>query len=112
MAFLPNTSSANLSNADLSNAELKNADLSGAVFKGTILKNADLTNVKLFQVRDLTQSQIKSAFNWEEAFYEGCYENGKWVIKEEANDRYIDHLRNNKSETTNNDERFDCESSN
>ena len=59
-----------LKNAKLQGAILKQASLSGADFTDAELKDADLQGAKFFQTKGITPSQIKSAKNWQVAYYD------------------------------------------
>jgi len=59
-----NLSGANLQGANLASAYLQRADLSGAD-----LQKADLTEADLRDATGLTATQVKTAANWELAFY-------------------------------------------
>jgi uncharacterized protein YjbI with pentapeptide repeats len=70
-----NLRAADLSFADLSGARLFGADLFGAGFFGADLRfadlrYADLTGADLSRAKYLTVEQVKSAYNWEKAFYD------------------------------------------
>ena len=65
---------ANLENARLSGADLWQADLSGAILQRANLKQAnlskaDLSKADLSSARGLSPFRIKSASEWEKAFY-------------------------------------------
>ncbi len=63
-------SGANLCDADLSEANLSNADFSEAELVGALLQGADLSRAKLAEnVKDLSAFQVKTARNWEHAYY-------------------------------------------
>ena len=90
-----NLSSANLSDANLSDANLSSADLSSADLSNTNVFNTNLSGANLINTRNLTNSQIKSAYSWKKAIYKGNYnkEQDKWIIDEEANRKYIEQLK-------------------
>ena len=60
---------ADLSRADISGTNLSGTNLSGADLCEANLSRADLNLAQLSYVRGLVPSQIKSAVNWEAAFY-------------------------------------------
>ena len=70
---------ANLQEADLSDANLQGADLRGANLQGADLRGANLQEADLWraslqgaylrEAEGLTASQVKTARNWELAFY-------------------------------------------
>ena len=65
-----NFSGANLSEANLSEANLCEANLSEALLLGALLLGADLNKAKFEDnVKDLMPSQIRTAKNWETAYY-------------------------------------------
>ncbi|MGK7956908.1 MAG: pentapeptide repeat-containing protein [Crocosphaera sp.] len=91
---------ANLEDTNLSSANLKDADLGYADLKNADLSNANLNNTYLMDIENLTPNQIKSACNWDKAFYIYSYynnQNSKWIIDEEANKAYIEELEQDKA---------------
>ena len=68
-------------------------------FKEVDLLGANLDGAHLIEAKNLTPSQIKSACYWETAIYKGHWndEQKKWVIDEEANEQYIDQLKEDKA---------------
>jgi uncharacterized protein YjbI with pentapeptide repeats len=60
-----NLSEANLSEANFSEANLSETQLLGALFQGSNLSKANLED----NVKDLSPSQIRSAKNWEAAYF-------------------------------------------
>ncbi len=86
--------SADLSYAYLRDADLSNADLSNANLSCANLSNANLSSAYLIEAKNLTSPQIKSARNWEKAFYKGEYDAAKdeWIVNQEANQQYIKEL--------------------
>lgn len=63
-------SGANLCDADLSEANLTEASFSDAVLVGALFQGADLNRAKLEEnIKDLSPFQIKTAKNWESAYY-------------------------------------------
>ena len=96
-----NLSKANLSGADLEEADLSGANLSKAILlkanlSGANLSGADLNGAYLIKLKkELEPSQIKSASNWDKAFYKGSLNKSekKWVVDKKANDEYIKQLK-------------------
>ncbi len=64
-----NLSETNLTGIDLSGADLRKANLSGANLSGVNLSEANLSGVNLFNIKSLSNAQIKLACNWKEAIY-------------------------------------------
>ncbi len=95
-------SKANLIYADLSNANLSEAYLSNANLSNADLSKANLESAYLIEVQNLTSSQIKSAKNWEKAFYKGEYDTkkNKWIVNQEANQQYIKELKKDTNSDT------------
>jgi uncharacterized protein YjbI with pentapeptide repeats len=63
-------SGANLCDANLSEANLCEANFSNAVLVGALFQGADLNKAKLEEnIKDLSPFQIKTAKNWQSAFY-------------------------------------------
>lgn len=60
---------ADLQEANLVGANLQEAMPLGANFQGAVLRDANLQGTKLVTTRGLTARQVKSAKNWELAFY-------------------------------------------
>ncbi len=84
---------AKLEGANLGGTKLKGADLGGANLKdaylyGTKLEGANLYGAKLINVQNLTDSQIKSACNWDKAIYKQDHS---------ENQKYIEALKKDKS---------------
>lgn len=105
-----NLSNANLSNADLYRTNLSSTDLSNTNFAKTNLyrtdlgnanlaeanlKNANLTYANLKSAKNLTPTQIKSACNWEKAYYKGRFDHeySEWIIDKAANEQFIKQLQ-------------------
>jgi uncharacterized protein YjbI with pentapeptide repeats len=65
-----NCRNARLLKADLLTANLSNADLAGADVEGASFKSANLRGTILKGVKNLTNTQIKTACYWEEAIYD------------------------------------------
>ncbi|MDJ0536013.1 MAG: pentapeptide repeat-containing protein [Xenococcaceae cyanobacterium MO_207.B15] len=91
-----------LSKANLSKANLIDAYLSNAYLSNAYLIDAELESTYLIEVKNLTSSQIKSARNWEKAFYKGEFdaEKYKWIVNQEANQQYIKELEQDTSSDT------------
>jgi len=99
-----NLEEANLSQADLyrtnlSSSQLKNANLSQASLYRTNLSQANLQNTNLeraflINTKHLTSTQIKSACNWEIAYYQGHFDADyeQWIINAPANQQFIEQL--------------------
>ena len=98
--------SANLSDAGLRSVDLRSANLSGANLSSADLYSANLENASLIEVLNLTDSQIKSACNWDKALYKGRYERFEWIVDEVANQKYIEKLKQDK--TSDPKEPVDC----
>jgi uncharacterized protein YjbI with pentapeptide repeats len=65
-----NFSAANLSEANLSDANLSDANLSETVLLGALFLEADLNRANLeSNVKELMPSQIRTAKNWETAYF-------------------------------------------
>jgi len=63
-------SGANLCDANLSDANLNEANFSETVLVGALLQGADLSKAKMeVSVKDLSPSQIRTAKNWECAYF-------------------------------------------
>ena len=91
--------SATLISANLYSAYLNGAYLNGAYFESATLIDANLESATLIDAKNLTSQQIKSACNWEKAFYKGNFdeEQRRWIIDEEANQEYIEKLKADKA---------------
>ena len=90
-----NLSSAYLISSNLSSADLSHSDFSNAHFFNTNLSSANLIDTDLSHTQNLTLSQIKTACNWEEAFYKSNWDHEKreWIVNEKANKQYIEKLK-------------------
>ena len=92
---------ADLFRADLAGADLAGADLFRADLRGADLAGADLAGADLVGVRNLSNIQIKSACNWEQAVYtdaEFDRENWQWIVKDkQANQQRIESIREDKA---------------
>ena len=75
------------------------AHLNNANFSNTNLNNANFNNSYFINVKNLTPFQIKSACNWEKAFYKGHYnhENFQSIVDQQANQKYIEQLKQDKA---------------
>ena len=93
--YLANLSNANLSNANLKNADIYRANLSNANLKSVDITNANLSSAILINTKNLTPTQIKSACNWENAFYKGQFDDDyeEWIIDKQANQQFIELLQ-------------------
>ncbi|MGK7939468.1 MAG: pentapeptide repeat-containing protein [Crocosphaera sp.] len=94
-----NLSYAYLRYANLSYANLSYANLSYANLRYANLRYANLKDAYLIDTKYLKATQIKLACNWDQAFYEGYYddEKGEWIVDEEANKAYIEELKQDKA---------------
>ena len=94
-----NLSGANLSGANLSGANLSSADLYFANITGANFIDANLNGIFLDDVKNLTNFPIKSACFWNEAIYQGHWDNKKqkWIADNKANQQYIEQLKKDKS---------------
>ena len=86
--------SANLESANLESATLKFANLADAN-----LEEANLENTNFIRVKNLTNSQIKSACNWDKAVYKNNWDDNKriWIADDKANQQYIEQLKQDKA---------------
>jgi len=64
-----NLQGTNLRGASLKNAQLNEANFQGANFGGADLTNADLFSANLREVKEMEPYRIKTAENWNRAFY-------------------------------------------
>ena len=111
---ITNLHRADLEGADLEGANLDRANLDRANLDHANLDRANLKNAILVDEIDNnpTSSQIKSACNWEKAYYKGKYdyETGKWNFEEQdirrENQQYIDQLKKDKASDPK--EKVDC----
>jgi hypothetical protein len=96
--------SAKFPGADLSEVNLADADLKDANLKAANLSGANLTNIK-----NLTNQQIKSACNWEEAYFARYWDAGKqeWTIDDEKQEAKIKELKEDKASDPK--EKRDCD---
>ena len=93
-----NLRSANLRSVNLESANLNDANLRSANFRWANFRWANLERANLIEAKNLDSSQIKSACNWEKAFYKGQWDkNEGWIVNEEANQAYIDELKQDKA---------------
>ena len=101
-------SGADFSHADLSHVDFSYADLSGVNFegaylfktnfKGAKLKTANFKGAYLINVKNLTNSQIKSCCYWDQAYYKGDWDKYKteWIYNETANKKFIKKIKTDK----------------
>ncbi len=89
-----NLRGASLFSAKLRGADLRYAELRGADLRGADLRYANLRGADLIYVENLTSSQIKSACNWETAYYQGHFDADyeQWIINAPANQQFIEQL--------------------
>ena len=94
--------------ANLSNANLEQAQLAHAYFHRANLEEANLFRTNLIEAKHLSPSQIKSACYWPQAIYQGEWDQvqKKWIVDQQANQQYIDQLRQDK--TSDPQEPIDC----
>ncbi len=91
---------ANLQEAELWKANLQKAHLVGANLQEAKLWAANLQGVFLMNAKNLTNSQIKSACFWITGKYKGSWDyihGGGWIVDQEANQKYIEKLKQDKS---------------
>ncbi len=88
-----------LISADLSHSNLSRANLQNANFSHANLRDADLRGAYLIDPKNLTDSQIKTACNWSQAFYKSDWHNQtrKWIVNEEENQQYIKKLKQDRA---------------
>ena len=93
-----NLSYSNLEKANISQANLKSANLDHANLKSANLERANLSSAIMIDTKNLTPTQIKSACNWEKAFYQGRFDSdySKWIIDRQANQEFIQQLQQDK----------------
>ena len=93
--YRTNFSNTNLANVNLKNSNLYRADLSNANLANANLANANLTNANLKSAKNLTPTQIKSACNWETAFYKGRFDKDyeEWIIDKQVNQEFIQQVQ-------------------
>ncbi len=86
---------ANLTKANLKNANLYRTDFANANLANANLTKANLKNANFKSAKNLTPTQIKSACNWEKAFYKGRFDDeyGEWIIDGQANQQFIQQLQ-------------------
>jgi len=83
----------NMKNANLTNANLKNAKLYNASLDEVNLVKSNLEGASLYE-SNFTNSQIKTACNWQTAFYKGKFIHGLgWQLEKEANRKFINQLQ-------------------
>jgi uncharacterized protein YjbI with pentapeptide repeats len=59
--------------------DLSNLDLNGVDFKDVNLSNANLSFANLRGAKNLTPEQVKSAKNWEKAYYDREFRKKLWL---------------------------------
>ena len=101
-----NLQKANLTGANLTGANLQKANLTGANLQKTNISEANISTAQLYGVKDLTNTQIKSACYWEKAIYTEAIaiqdsktgtKTKTWIVKdEEANKQKIDEIKKDK----------------
>jgi hypothetical protein len=103
-----NLTNANLTNATLTNADLYLTDLESANLREADLKSANLQfasffeanleHAYLYNAKNLTNTQIKSACFWEKAIYTEPDLTNAWFAKDpKANQRRIDEIKQDKA---------------
>ena len=92
--YRANFSTTNLEEANLSKANLYRANLDYANLESANLTRANLKNAILIHTKNLTPTQIKSACNWQKAYYKGRfdYEYEELIIDKQANQQFIRQL--------------------
>ncbi|UXE63688.1 MAG: pentapeptide repeat-containing protein [Woronichinia naegeliana WA131] len=87
-----------LGGANLKSADLKSANLEGANLKSANLTSADLSFANLYNAKNLTNQQIKSACSWEKAIYTEPDQRNRSIAKDpEANQRKINEIKQDKA---------------
>ena len=93
--------SANLNFAYLKSANLKSANLESANLNFANLINVNLESASLYNAKNLTNKQIKSACSWEKAIYTEPEFNNltkEWIAKDKkANQTRIDEIKQDKA---------------
>jgi uncharacterized protein YjbI with pentapeptide repeats len=93
--------SANLFDANLKSANLFDANLKSANLFDANLKSANLESASLYNAKNLTNKQIKSACSWEKAIYTEPEFNNltkEWIAKDKkANETRIDEIKHDKA---------------
>ena len=82
---------ANLNGVDMTLTNLSDANLNGANLNNAVFATDDSKRPKV------TNAQIKSACNWQQAIYKANWKEGKWIVNEVANQRYIEQLKQDKA---------------
>ena len=92
-------SDANLSDAILDRANLSNVILDRANFSGARLDSVNLSGADLSQVINLTNKQIKSACNWEKAYFARFVkiQTVEFVVDEEKQKAKIKELKEDRA---------------
>ena len=95
-----NLQGVHLHHADFEQANFQSADLSHTYlyhsnFHRANLERANLEGAHLIEAQNLTPAQIKSACNWEEAFYQGYWTINllQWQVNYIGNHRFINQLK-------------------
>ena len=85
---------ANLGHANFDHAYLKNTNLYRAN-----LAQANLDHAYLINAKNFTPAQIKSACNWEQAYYKGRFDSeySEWIIDQQANQQFIQQIQQDKN---------------
>ena len=93
--YRTNLANANLANANFTNANLYRTNLSNANLANINLTNANLRSANFKSAENLTPTQIKSACNWEKAFYKGRFDDDyeEWIIDKQTNQQFIKQLQ-------------------
>lgn len=99
---------ANLQGASFGYANLQGANFGSANLQGANLTNANLQEANLTNTEALTNEQIKSACNWEKAYFAKfmSLEEGKWIVDEKEQKARIKELKEDK--TSDPQEKPDC----
>ena len=92
--YRTNLSSSQLEDVNLAQANLYRTNLSHANLKRVNLERANLERAFLINTQHLTSSQIKSACNWETAYYQGHFDADyeQWIVNTQANQQFIEQL--------------------
>lgn len=106
--YRTNFDHANLEAVNLEEANLYRTNLGNANLKNTNLERANLSSAILIDTKNLTPTQIRSACNWEKAFYKGKfdYEYSEWIIDRQANEQFIRQLQ--EAEASDSKQPVDC----
>ncbi len=106
--YRTNFDHANLEDVNLEGANLYRTNLGNANLKNTNLEGVNLSSAILIDTKNLTPTQIKSACNWEQAFYKGQfdYKYSEWIIDRQANEQFIRQLQ--EAEAADSKQPVDC----